>query len=421
MTSNRMTPGAGVLILFAVLAGGVVSGCSEGNAWAGTVADSAGIRIVSNPASSQWPEGTQPVFEEQLRIGSAGGDPNYQFGQIAAMAVGPDGTVYVLDQQASAIRVFDAAGQFVREIGRKGSGPGELSQAAGGLLLGPGGTLLVPDPLAQRITLFTTDGEPAGEYMMSFTDGIPLRFDQLPDLRIVQQVRVMALPGQAQTGIEPVDRLLVRAADGTLSDTLLVFPSGGTFDFAGGAAPRIRIFEPEPMWAIGLDGKLFYAVNTGYNIEVRSADGTLERMIRKPFERQPVTDADQQAFRDVITELFEQQGLPPEALAAMSQMIQFADHYPAFANLMRGPGNTLLVQHVRSAAEAAAGGLEDPRDMGSPTWDVFDAEGRLMGEVELPAKFTPLHIRSDEMWGVWRDDLDVQYVVKLKVTGLQAS
>ncbi len=412
----------GTLALAGALATATVGGCSAGDAsWAGTVTDSAGIRIVTNPATRAWPDGTQPVIEEQLRIGSAGGDAAYQFGQIAGLDVGPDGSLYVLDQQAGSIRVYDPSGQFVRDIGRSGSGPGELSQAAMGLMFDQEGMLLVPDPLQQRINRFRTDGSPAGEYMMVFTEGIPMKFEQMPDGRVVQQSRVMALPGQAAGSVEPMDRLLLRGADGTLSDTLLVFASGGTIDFAG-AAPRIRIFDPEPMWTIGQDGKLYYGMNTGYSIEVRSDQGRLERIIRKPFERQPVTEADQQAFRDVIREMFERQGLPPQALEGISQMITFAEQYPAFANLMRGPGNTLMVQHVRRASDAVSGGrMQDPRDMGSPTWDVFDGEGRLLGQIELPAKFTPLLVRGDDMWGVWRDDLDVQYVVRLHVTGLQTS
>ncbi|MCI0434174.1 MAG: 6-bladed beta-propeller [Gemmatimonadetes bacterium] len=421
---NRKTVlAAGAALPVLLLAAALASGCADsGAAWTGTVTDSAGVSIVSNPAASEWISGAPPAIEEELRIGTAGGDPNYQFAQIVALDVAADGSIYVLDQQAATVRVYDGAGQFVREFGRKGSGPGELTQGIMGLMLGPGGTILVPDPLAQRITIFNSDGSPAGEFAMSFTDGIPLRFEQLPDRRVVQHSRIMALPGQAQAAVEPMDRLLVRDTDGVLSDTLLVFASGGTFDFGGGAAPRIRIFEPEPMWTLGLDGKLYFANNATYSIEVRGQDGQVERIIRAPFERKSVTEEDKQAFHDAIMEMFVQQGLPQEAVSTMSQMISFADHYPAFANLMGGPANTLWVQHVRTAAEALAlGRMDDPRDMGSPIWDVFDGEGRLLGSVELPDRFTPLHIGDDELWGIVRDELDVQYVVRYGISGLPRS
>lgn len=49
-------------------------------------------------------------------------------------------------------------------------------------------------------------------------------------------------------------------------------------------------------------------------------------------------------------------------------------------------------------------------DQGSPLWDVFEADGRYGGVVELPDRFTPFAIEDDRIYGVLRDDFDVQYV-----------
>jgi hypothetical protein len=43
-------------------------------------------------------------------------------------------------------------------------------------------------------------------------------------------------------------------------------------------------------------------------------------------------------------------------------------------------------------------------------WDVYDSEGRLAGMVRIPDRFTPFSLKGDRMYGVWRDDLEVQYV-----------
>jgi hypothetical protein len=56
-------------------------------------------------------------------------------------------------------------------------------------------------------------------------------------------------------------------------------------------------------------------------------------------------------------------------------------------------------------------------DFGSRTWDVFDAEGRYLGVVNMPLRFQPVRFLGNVIYGIQRDELDVQYVVKLQVVG----
>jgi hypothetical protein len=288
-------------------------------------------------------------------------------------------------------------------------------------MLTPGDTVLVPDIMQQRVNRYAPDGTPLGQFPIPFEAGIPMRWEQTPDRRIVQQVRIMPFPGQQPQAVpvDPVDRLLVRAHDGTLIDTLMTFDSGETFQFSGNS-PQIRLFEAEPMWAIGLDGTVFFGMNSDFSIELRDAGGVPRRIVRLAIERKPVTESDQNTFRKMMEELFGQQGLPPEAVARVAGMIQFAEFYPAYANIMGGPENTMWVQRVRTASEAAASGESfDPQqgDSGSHTWDVFDAEGRYLGPIDMPRRFQPMHVTGNTIYGVARDDLDVQYVVKLRLDG----
>ncbi|UCG88430.1 MAG: hypothetical protein JSW71_07780, partial [Gemmatimonadota bacterium] len=43
-------------------------------------------------------------------------------------------------------------------------------------------------------------------------------------------------------------------------------------------------------------------------------------------------------------------------------------------------------------------------------WWVLGREGRLLGSVQVPARFRLLHIGEDFALGRWRDDLDVEHV-----------
>jgi hypothetical protein len=140
------------------------------------------------------------------------------------------------------------------------------------------------------------------------------------------------------------------------------------------------------------------------------------RIIRRAVERKPVTESDRLAFTTMFRKMFTDMGIPPQALDQVLSSISFADNYPAFATLFGGPSGTLWVQQIRTAEEAtAAAGDFNPQDMGSPNWDVFDAEGRYLGEVRLPDRFTPFRFVDNALYGVARDELDVQHVARLRV------
>lgn len=51
-----------------------------------------------------------------------------------------------------------------------------------------------------------------------------------------------------------------------------------------------------------------------------------------------------------------------------------------------------------------------PFDPSPVAWGVFDAGGRWLGRVEMPAAFRPTEIGPDFVLGIERDELGVEYV-----------
>jgi hypothetical protein len=401
---------------FTLLAALIAACGGGGGEWGGTMADSAGVTIVTNPARADWRVADEPVIEVELAIGAIEGAPEYQFGTIAAIDVADDGSIFVLDQQAAQVRVFDERGTFVRFVGRPGPGPGELSAAAAALLVGTGDTVYVYDAMKQRLHRFAPDGADAGGVMVPMSQGMPVAWAIAPQRRFVSQVRPLNLPGMPATDSAAAQRdlILLRDARGEVTDTLLALESGRTLDFSGGA-PRVRLFESEPIWALLDDGRIVHGRNDSYSLEVVRADGTLERIIRKPFERQALTDADRDAFRRLFRQTMASQ-VPPQFLEQFIQNIEFADHYPAYARILGGPDNTIWVQRVQTAERVhLEGGTFDAQDVGAPEWDVFDGEGRLLGTITLPPRFQPMRVSDGKLYGVARDELDVQHVLRLGV------
>ncbi|TFG54134.1 MAG: hypothetical protein E4H37_01220 [Gemmatimonadales bacterium] len=407
-----------VLLLVLALA------CAKGEAapeWAGTVTDSAGIPIVVNPTSELWTDASRWTVTEELKIGSAEDEPDYQFVRVAGIAVGSDGRIYVMDQGAQQVRVFTSDGTFDEAIGGPGGGPGEFGAGAGPVLMGLGDTLLVPDLQQQRVNRYAPDGTSLGSYPMVFTDGLPLRWDATPSGVIVNQLRPLALPNQPAT--DSMDLIAVRGTDGSVTDTLMRVPSGKTISFASGG-PEITFFVAEPVWALTPDAGILFGVNDEYRIGAYNPAGALTRVITKPSEPMPVGERDRTVLLNAMERLWKEAGVPAQAIDRLRSAIRFADNFPAYLQFLSGPKNTVWVQRILapSALSPEAQEFFNPQqDLGSSDFDVFDAEGRYLGVVTMPERFTPLRFEGDTIYGIWRDELDVQYVVRLRIGGMPSA
>ncbi|HEV7750078.1 MAG TPA: NHL repeat-containing protein [Baekduia sp.] len=80
-----------------------------------------------------------------------------------AVAVGPDGAVYVTDQGSHLIQQFAPDGTWLRDIGTAGTRPGELS-AMGAVAVAGDGTVLVADGGSNRVVRFDPTGGLIGSF-----------------------------------------------------------------------------------------------------------------------------------------------------------------------------------------------------------------------------------------------------------------
>jgi hypothetical protein len=402
-----------------VLGALLIAACSGGGGeWAGTVTDSSGVTIVSNTNRGIWTAATQWTVEEDLRVGALEGDPNYQFGQIGFVAVGSDGRMFVLDAQAQQVRVFSAQGDYELSFGGPGAGPGELGPGALFVLRSAGDTILVPDLANRRINRYAPNGSSIGSSPLELEKGLPMVYRSTTSGTVAQQIRPLALPDLPAT--DSMDAIVLLASDGSVTDTLIKFPTGGTISL-GGSSPEINLYSPEPSWDIRDDLKVLYGRNEAYRIGLYSAGGQLERIVTKPFERMPVTDRDKQAVMGSLEKLWSQAGVPPAVIPRLRALVNFGEFLPAFANIQAGPQGTTWIQHVQRASDLSDEQLENYNiieESGAPDWDVFDSQGRLLGIVTMPDRFAPRVFSGDRIYGVWRDELGVQYLMRLRINGM---
>ncbi len=409
--------------------------CADRHTWAGTVTDSAGVTVVHNPDAGLWPAADAWTVSEDLRIGAVDGEPEYLFGRIASVDADSRGRIFVLDAQAQQVRVYSASGLFETIVGGPGSGPGELGPAPATLFVGAGDTLVVLDLGNQRVNRYAPDGTSLGSFRLAFENGLPLALSITRRGMMAVQVRPLALAGGGQA--DSLDTILELDAEGTVLDTLKRVPSGRTLRL-GGSRPEITVFAGEPVWQLTENEGLCLGVNDEYRIGLYSRDGLLERIVTKSFVPPPITEADEDLMRSFFDEQL-RATVPPQAFeqasAQVREIVHFASHYPAFARILLGPEGSMWVQHIPGPSELtdeerASWNFMDVltgvswnliEDVGARDWDVFDSGGRFLGTVNMPLRFAPRTIRGDRIYGVMRDELEVQYAVRLRIAGSQAT
>jgi len=114
-------------------------------------------RAMTKPGIAKW-----KVVEIGL---PANGADEACLGRPIALALDAD-RLYIADAQDCAVKVFSKDGGFLRSVGRKGRGPGELSFPSGVFVLG--GRLYVADKFNFRVQVFDPAGEPCGGFPTPF-------------------------------------------------------------------------------------------------------------------------------------------------------------------------------------------------------------------------------------------------------------
>lgn len=387
----------------------LLPGCSgPGGTWAGTISDSAGVTVVSNPAEGIWEEADRWTVEVELQIGGREGDPEYLFGEVGPMAVDSRGRILVFDDYASQIKVYSPEGEYGGAIGRRGDGPGEL-RGVDVLWVGSGDTVLVSSMRAQRFNRFAPDGSDAGTFRMVLQEGYPLEAVTTSSGQMAVRLRPFAATAD-DVAENPMDAIVVLSTNGTVTDTLMTYPADQMF--GPGAGAENRFFCPEMVWDLTEDLQVVFGVTDEYRIQTYS-NKQLTRTITKPFEGVPVTGENRETVIGLEKGYMDEAGVPLGIQERLLNRIRFCESFPVFRSVRIGPEQSVWVQQVR----VPTGTLEtdDPEALASPEWDVFDSEGRFLGVVTLPERFDAKVFRGDRIYGVWRDELDVGHVLRLRI------
>lgn len=365
--------GAGRLVVCAlaafVLAAGLAGAASAGD-WNGQEVEKDGQLHVMNPATPME-AAAKTTPKELWRLGGDTDDPDEFFGVISSILSDKDGNIYLLDTQLNHVMVYSAGGEFLREIGREGEGPGEF-RGPSGMFFTPDGNLGVIQTMPGKIVLLTPEGDPAGEYPLPQPDGqgffVLVGGHSYAD-NVVLQGAVMAADAQKwqQTrylaNVSPDGKELARYH----SDVR-------TIDFANPVMDDQEWDTFDRRWTVGSDGRVYAATSyPDYAIHIWKSDGTLDRVISREYEHRKRT-ADEIKLMNDLLGMFAKQ-IP-------NCKVQVTDQTKDIEVFYVHDDGTMWIM--------SSDGMRDRPDGSLGVFDVFDPNGRYLKQLTVMAEGDPV-------------------------------
>jgi hypothetical protein len=377
--------------------------------------DSAGIGIAEStrPAwesGAGWSLSAAPV----LQIGVEEGDSMYQIFRVTAARWLPSGRIAVANSGSNTIRLYDEQGQFLREVGGEGDGPGEFRSivALEGEGDGPGefrsivalerfggDSLAAYDWRSKRVSLFTGEGDFVRAIRLH-QPGVEPIFGAHPlkdgSLVVGTMWGSPVVGRDFATGLHRSQQPVFRyGSTGELLDTVGLFPGLEVYvgrDRSIGYAPFGHITT------IDVFDDLVY-VGTGDRMEVRaySPEGDLERIIRGPRLDLTVSQELIAQYREQTLEEISDPNMRARGEARLREL-EYPKYRPAYVEILVDASGNLWASRYEA----------HPRC--SSTWTVFDSAARLLGDVNFPDCFRVFDITDRLIVKLWQDQSDVEYV-----------
>lgn len=359
------------------------------------------LRVVNVPP----PEGLEPTWvgEPGVRIGSLEGEGPTTFGEVRDIGVLLDGRIVVLESQAQELRLFGADGTFLRELARKGQGPGEL-QSANGLEVGPDGLIRVHDVRNARLSFFDPDE--------GFVRSAPLevmRWGWTWD-GVVDSVGRTMETTLANIGEERWEVVKIWDEEGRWTDTVAIRASEPSSRDPDDDPPGVYSLQTEtmgmmsrvPFWPAGArvtDPRGFFWSKPGDVNDYRVVQTTFTGDTVLVFESRRAPLSVSEAERDsAIARLRERFGQEMDWSKIPAEK-------PVVEGLSLDDRGRVWVR-VTSDADTAT------------TYDVFERDGRYAGAVvvpfTIPSWFAPV-VKDDRVHALTTDEFDVPYVATARL------
>lgn len=344
--------------------------------WKGTIEEEDGVIVVKNPKEPIYGKDAFNL-EEEITIGEKDREGEFLFISITSVGIDDEENIYVLDRKACQIKVFNKNGKFLRNIGRKGQGPGEMLSPSV-MEIVSGKEIMICDISNNRVSFFSLKGKLVKEVskgkffrLISPTPDSSGNFIGSYRIRMGQK-RVVELK-KFDSNFEPIFTL--KKLDYT-DEPDVIYP-----------------YPPFIIYSVLKDDKVLWGNWLSYRLHIVDETGKMTRKIFKDYNPIKITEKDKE--KD-IKQRFGDQGIPPGI------KVDFPDYHPAFWYLSIDDEGRIFVQTFERTEE------------GSYYYDVFDSEGKYIAKI--PFGVRPWAWKKNKLYTVEEDEEGYQYVKRYKVT-----
>ncbi len=337
--------------------------------WKGKINEENGVIVVKNPKKPMY---GKDVFslEEELSIGESEGSEEYMFSEILTVAVDEEENIYVVDEKESHIKIFDRNGEYLRTVGKKGQGPGEIG-SPGGIQLTHQKELMVNDIRNRRISFFSTNGEFIRSINMGKIMALRLYCDSNENYIVTTAV---IDPPKISYEIKKFD------SNFNLLDTLATIPGPNPSAFN----PFLPIFYCR----LGEDDNIIYGYPKDYELQIINPEGKVIKKIVKEYDLVEVTEEEKEEYT---------KDLPPQI------KLDFSKYHSAYYRFTLDDEGRIFVQ-TWEKEEGKEGNYHD----------VFDKEGRCIAKIFL--KTIPHVWKNRKLYTIEEDEEGYQVVKRYKVS-----
>ena len=401
---RRLQIGIGVAVLAGLL--GCAGQGDPGDGIQVETADSAGIAIVSITGDvrdlPEWGLAAEPV--------AVIGDEPPLLGKVGEVTLAADGRIFVEDEQAAELHVFDPRGAHVQRVGGRGQGPGEFQNLTE-LSLAPGDTAYTYDRRQYRVSAFDPDGrvirtldvgrERAGPASLVL-DAWALDSERL----VLHSLGPMSTsPAGGEAFRDQRDAVIHSlSADGAERRPPVRFT--GSYSIRSSTGDASAPFGNRPVVDARAD-RILTGSGITYELVVRSPHLDAMRIVRWRGWDEPLTEDVVSALRDSVSAGF-------EAARAQNPDIDFdrllenlfrpdllPERLPAIGAAMLDDEGRIWVARFWLSAD-----LWKQEDV----WHVLDPDGVPLARLRLPPNSQLAYVHADHVALIVRDNLDVEQV-----------
>ncbi|MGC8596243.1 MAG: 6-bladed beta-propeller [Candidatus Kryptoniota bacterium] len=333
-----------------------------------------------------------------------------RIGLVQGIKVDGEGRIYVGDLVRSVVHLYSSSGKFIRDIGRKGEGPGEFERIWG-IQIGSKDSLFVYDPQLYRITILTRNSydKPVGTIRISNAPGMfgrPATVGSLNSglngfwiLKNGNFLLSYSNDYSPQNFMQPHDLSLFEVRrDGTFvsknpfltlhGEQYIVFTEPG---FMVSKMP----YAERPVIHAGSDGYIYYAENSDLSINALNLGGKVIKTIRSPVAKIGLND---RLWREGLEKL----DLQLSVTDLERSRTPLPKYQPVFEDFLVDSQSRVWV-------------AVNTGDRDNYSWWIFTKEGKKIEDIPLARSVVLKVVKGDYAYGIDTGNLGVQSIVRYKI------